>query len=478
VSGKPLVLELELGERVWISLADLEKHLDSESCDEVLEQIRADLTFPNPVYQQALRFSKNHRYIRAPKTLTHYKIRKPKTKPRIECPIGYLEPLVGRLRKHGILVKAVNNLCDNPVSFSSNISLYPYQKQGIEKCLKRHRGILVAPCGAGKTVIALEITALRQQKTLVLVHTLDLMKQWKSQAEEWLGLNASLVGQGHRCLESPLVIATVQTLIRNKGLMAELNDQIGTLIIDECHHTPATTFHKIVGQLRPTYLYGFSATPMREDGLTPIMHLFLGPTLHRILPEDLQKDSQLLKPRLELIETEFRFAYDRDDPESYGQLIDKLIHDKDRNQLIITELNHHSRDKNLILTQRIAHCHILEEGLKKLNPQASTAVITGSTPHSERELILERARAGDLAFLFATQLADEGLDIRCLEKLWMVLPGRSTARIEQRVGRIMRQLDGKKEPVVFDFVDSQTGVLFSQFQSRLSKVYQRLLKIP
>ena len=469
---------MELGEKIWISLTSLQEFLDPTVYEKTLKKIKEDLTFPNPAYIQALRFSKNRHYIRAPKTLSHFKLRKPKTNPGLECPIGYLETLVSRLRQVEIPLQVRNKLCEYPVEFSSKLALYPYQKEATEDCLKRHRGVLVAPCGAGKTIMALELVARRKQKTLVLVHTLDLMKQWQSQCEEWLSLNPALIGQGQRRLDAPIIVATVQTLIRNKSLILDLKKQIGTLIVDECHHTPATTFHKLVGQLRPTYLYGFSATPMREDGLTPIMHLFLGPTLHRVLPEDLQKKSRLLKPRLELIETDFRFAYDRDDPESYGQLLGKLIHDKERNQLIIRELSNHIKDKNLILTQRVAHCHLLEEELKNQYPAATTAVITGTTPHAERDAILEQARLGKIHYLFATQLADEGLDIRCLEKLWMVLPGRSTARIEQRVGRIMRQLEGKKEPVVYDFVDSQTGVLFSQFQSRLTKVYRRLLKIP
>ena len=82
-----------------------------------------------------------------------------------------------------------------------------------------------------------------------------------------------------------------------------------------------------------------------------------------------------------------------------------------------------------------------------------------------------------MAYLFATQLADEGLDIRCLENLWLVTPAKNIGRIEQRIGRIMREFESKSQATVFDFVDSQTKVLFAQYRTRLNKVYKRLLSV-
>ena len=108
----------------------------------------------------------------------------------------------------------------------------------------------------------------------------------------------------------------------------------------------------------------------------------------------------------------------------------------------------------------------------------SSRVITGQTPKEEREIILEEIRQGRNHYLFATQLADEGLDIRRLDKVWLVTPSRNTSRIEQRIGRIMRLFEGKDNACVYDFVDREVKLLEKQFKTRYYKVYKRILNVP
>ena len=469
---------LEIREKLYLDLEQLKNSLSQEALDGLTEELQNALSFENPAFIAALRYGKRKRFIKAPKELCYMHIRKPKTNPSIEIPIGFLETLISILRDHQINFQIKNLLTvQEPKNlFKSSIKLRDYQSKALEDMLKRHRGVLVAPCGAGKTVMALSLIQKRQQTTLILVHTLDLLKQWSSQIQNFLGQTCGLVGGGKKDHNQDIVVATVQTLIRDRTLLLKLQRRIGCLIVDECHHVPASTFTKLVGKLRPNFLYGFSATPNREDGLSPVMHLFLGPTLHQIKPEELQANEQLIRPNLKIIKTKFEFDYNHEEADSYQQLMEALITDSKRNLLIKNSLLEHQNSFNLILSQRVNHCHQLHAMLTFAG--ISSRVITGQTPKEEREIILEEIRQGRNHYLFATQLADEGLDIRRLDKIWLVTPSRNTSRIEQRIGRIMRLFEGKDNACVYDFVDREVKLLEKQFKTRYYKVYKRLLNVP
>ena len=470
-------INLEIREKLTFSLDTLKESLREDQLEFFMSFLEESLTIANPAHQKALRFSRGRKFLRMPREIKYYKLRNPKTRPYIETPVGFLEPLVKILRDLGLQIQVENNLIANQQTYLSKTKLYPYQLAAVEACLKRHRGILVAPCGSGKTVMGVEMIHRRSQATLIIVHTLDLVHQWKEQITNFLRVEAGIIGAGKENLDSKVIIATVQTLIRRPALMMRLNGMVGTILVDECHHVPASTFQKVIAGLRPTFLYGLSATPHREDGLTKAMHLYLGPLLHTVTHEDLRRENRILKPQLKAIETDFFFPFDHEEPDSFSKLMEKLVSDSSRNTLICKWLTQFSNSNNLILSQRISHCQVLIQMVQEALPHAECEILTGNTDKKIRQGIIEKARAGKVAYLFATQLADEGLDIRCLENLWLVTPAKNIGRIEQRIGRIMREFESKSQATVFDFVDSQTKVLFAQYRTRLNKVYKRLLSV-
>ncbi|PCJ19895.1 MAG: hypothetical protein COB02_06840 [Candidatus Cloacimonadota bacterium] len=470
-------IEITISKKVFTSLKALSEALSQEQLESLLHEISQSLSFDNPSYESAKRFSKS-RFVKAPKKLSYFFLRKPKTDPTIEVPLGYLEDYVNILKDFGLKIQVKNLLVTKEKKFKSLINLKAYQKTAVQAMLRRHRGLLIAPCGSGKTIMSIELIAKRQQKTLILVHTIDLLNQWLERIKTFLNVDASIVGKGKKDIDGDIIVATVQTLVRDKKLLMLLENEIGTLIVDECHHTPATTFSKVVSNLRPLYLYGCSATPIREDGLSFIMHLFLGKTLHQIHSKTLQEQNLLLKPELFTIKTDFFYPYDSEDQESYSKMIEELTTCQIRNELIINNLIRTKHEINIVLSQRVAHCHLLKEMLKQQLPEHKIEILTGAVAKKEREQIIQDAREQKISYLFATQLADEGLDIPCLQNLWMVTPSRNTARIEQRIGRIMRLFENKQTPKVFDFIDTKTKVLLSQYKTRLFKVYKRILTIP
>jgi superfamily II DNA or RNA helicase len=110
-----------------------------------------------------------------------------------------------------------------------------------------------------------------------------------------------------------------------------------------------------------------------------------------------------------------------------------------------------------------------------------SALAVGSLVKKARKVVIERMRGGDVRVLFATRLADEGLDIPNLDALVLLTPSRDAARTTQRAGRTLRAVPGKPQPVIYDLVDSQMGLLRSQARTRFFECYRKLapgVKLP
>jgi superfamily II DNA or RNA helicase len=158
----------------------------------------------------------------------------------------------------------------------------------------------------------------------------------------------------------------------------------------------------------------------------------------------------------------------------FGDILADIINDEDRNRLIIDllarECPGHS---SLVLSERVAHCEVLQAMLAARCPRLRSAVIHGKLGKRARRDILARMGSGELDVLFAVDIAKEGLDIPRLDRLFLVAGGRNAAEVEQKVGRIQRSFPGKQNAVVFDFVDDRIAVLKAQHWAR-RKVYKEL----
>ena len=146
-------------------------------------------------------------------------------------------------------------------------------------------GIMKAVPGFGKTVMALYMIAQRTVSTLVIVPNKEIQKQWEQRIHEFLTIppckskRDSYIGiynGSKKKLRGHIDIAVAASLANLENIAVTLKEY-GMIIVDECHHAASDTFTRVLRNVNAKYIYGFSATPKRKDGLEKIMHMFCGP---------------------------------------------------------------------------------------------------------------------------------------------------------------------------------------------------------
>ena len=170
------------------------------------------------------------------------------------------------------------------------------QQTAVEALAANELGVLVAPPGTGKTVIACALIAHHRVPTLVIVDRQPLIEQWRDRLTTHLGLDKRRVGQlgANRKASGVVDLAMAQSLARRDDL-EEVTKRYGLVVVDECHHVPAVTFERAVCQLPVRRWLGLTATPYRRDRLQAMMAMYCGPVRHR-MPES--ADAQLLQREL------------------------------------------------------------------------------------------------------------------------------------------------------------------------------------
>jgi superfamily II DNA or RNA helicase len=355
------------------------------------------------------------------------------------------------------------------------VALRDYQARAVDALAKVTQGTVVLPCGGGKTRVALGAIARLKTPTLVLVHTLDLAEQWRSELRERLRLEAGLIGAGEAS-PAQVTVALIQALARwPRAKLEAFLAGFGLLILDEAHHVAASTFHDIVDHCPARYRLGLTATPEREDGLTPLLELFLGRRLLVVTHDELVAAGVLTVPSIRTITTGFTYRYRG--AEDYARMLTAVAADAPRNRAIIDAVAAEARAGHtcLVLSGRVEHCEFLAEAVRSSGLTA--AALTGGVDRERRKGLLDDARDGRLQVLVATSLADEGLDLPRLSRVFLAFPGRSRGRTIQRLGRLMRPHPSKQTAVLFDFVDKQVPILRRHHLER-RKLYSEVLGIP
>lgn len=389
----------------------------------------------------------------------------------LEIPRGYLGRLLALAKEAGLEVAVDDRrLSFLPVDFTFRGELRPYQETALDAMRKHGSGVLAAPCGSGKTALGCALIAERRQPALILVHTRDLLAQTCAAVRRWLGVEPGVIAE-KTCTFGQVAVGMVQTLVRRD--LEDIRNRFGLVLLDEAHHCPARTFTEVLQQFPAAFRFGLTATPERRDGLFPFLEAVIGPIRHTVTVGDLRDAGQSVVPRIKWRRTEFCSFYTADD---FARLINELVRDRERNTLILETVTQAiDAGRSIIaLTGRVAHAEFLAAETEKVRPGVAVAIV-GAMPKRQRESAIARMRTGEARVLFATSLADEGLDVPVADCLILCTPSRDPGRVTQRLGRVLRALPGKPQPVVYDFVDVEVGVLVSQARTRFFKVYRKLV---
>lgn len=378
--------------------------------------------------------------------------------------------LVSTLLKHYPKIQIIDRTVLSPERFRpSRILLKDYQEEALAALLRKNQGILVSPPGSGKTILGIELMVHRGQKALVLCHTIDLVRQWVSRFEQFTDIKPGII-QGDTYEIRDITIGTVQSLTR--PLDHSFTRQFGMVLLDECHHVPAATFQQLVDQFPACYRYGLTATPEREDGLGFIITAVLGPIIHQVEKDTLVANGSILKPTVKVVQTRTYIPF----VESYQELLAKIVKDEARNRLIVsyvlkeTAAGHYC----LVLSERVRHARELYLRFMEQAPEISAYCITGQDSKETRQKAINAMNAGTGRVLLSTKLADEGLDIPRIDRLFLTCPVRAVNKVTQQIGRIQRTFPGKRDAIVYDFIDNNS-LAESQFRTRNRRIYSDYL---
>ncbi len=360
--------------------------------------------------------------------------------------------------------KVVSTFIDAPaVDFRCKVPLYDYQKEALAALQSAYYGILQSPAGSGKTQIGIALTAALGKKTLWLTHTLDLVKQSRERAQ--LYMSNDLIGEisrGKVNIGKGITFATVQTM--DNLDLRQYRDEWDCIIVDECHRvsgtpTAMTRFYRVLNALRARHKYGLSATVHRSDGTIAATYALLGDIAYAV-PDEAVKD-RVMKVSICPIATGVPISkqcMNTDGTLNFMGMLGYLSEHEARAKLVADYVKKNSEHSCLILSDRLDNLRMIMDDLPEKMRRSAVMVSGGMTTKGlkkEREKAIADMRIGKKKYLFATyQLAKEGLDIPCLDRLFLVTPHQDYAVVTQSIGRIARTHPGKDTPIVYDFVDS------------------------
>jgi len=321
----------------------------------------------------------------------------------------------------------------------------PYQELAAEGFWHGGSGVVVLPCGAGKTIVGAAAMAHAKATTLILVTNTIAARQWREELLKRTTLNEDEIGEysGAKKEIRPVTIATYQVMTKKKnGVYAHLDlfDSYdwGLIIYDEVHLLPAPIF-RFTADIQSRRRLGLTATLVREDGMEGEVFSLIGPKRFDVPWKEIEAQgyiapAECIEVRVNLTETE-RLAYATAEPENRYRSCATTRTKRDVVQALVEK---HADDQVLVIGQYIDQLDDLSETL-------GAPLIKGETPIKEREILFNQFRTGEIRCLVVSKVANFSIDLPDAT-IAIQVSGAFGSRQEeaQRLGRILRpKADGR-----------------------------------
>jgi len=371
--------------------------------------------------------------------------------------------------------------------------LRDYQRKAVDSWLKSKRGIIVLPTGSGKTLVAVNIIFELNVPSLIVVPTLDLVRQWKSVLRESFDME---IGEysGEEKILRPITVATYDTAYL---CAEELGNKFLLLVFDEVHHLPSEGYRHIAEMFCSPYRLGLTATYEREDGLHGELPRLVGGvvfeekvsrlsgkhlaeySLKRIYTELTDEEKIEYKKNYNYYRNylrthnislrnsrDFKFFIMRTgrDPEARKALLARhrarkiALNSSSKLRVLSRLLQKHSKDRVIIFTEH-------NDLVRMISHKFLIPSIIHTTRKEERQDVLEKFKQGIYPRIVSSKVLDEGVDVP-EANIGIILSGTGSKReFIQRLGRILRK-KGNKKAVLYEIVSRETTEVRSSYRRR------------
>lgn len=298
---------------------------------------------------------------------------------------------------------------------------------------------LNAKVGFGKTFLALHIAAKLGEKTLVVCHNTMLRDQWIQEGERLFDMPIGIIGSDKFDIDHSLVVGNIQSLVKKLPVIAK---EFGTVIVDEAHHCPASTFTEFIDGMYAKNKIGLSGTMQRKDGRQVLFKDFFGPKLFQ------PPQSGTLAPTVRIMNTGIALAHG----EGWAVKMNILQYDPSYQSFIAScaKIQIDKGHKVLIIADRVEFLQKVKELIGE-----DCVCIVGGTTLEERQKLAEQIESGEKNCVAGSrQIFSEGISINPLSCVILAVPISAPVGgdglLEQIIGRVQRQSPGKLDPIVLD----------------------------
>ena len=453
----------------------------------IQNQIRSLAAFDNPEFYKNKRLGYSNYYnfsaVYLGKDIDGY----------IQIPRGLREKIIEECEKAGIPIDVSDEReIGHPIRVDFKGDLRTQQELAAEKLLSHSDGVLSAATAFGKTVVCSYLIAERKVNTLILLQSKDLLNQWIDELNKFLEIREEppeyitktgrkkkrqdVIGVLHgnkNTLTGIIDVALVGSMYK-KGEFNDLVNSYGMVIMDECHHAASKTSIELLQKINAKYVYGVSATPKRGDDLDKIIYMLLGPLRHKFTSLERAQEQGIghyFIPRYTRVVDNIESKNDIN--KAYNLISDSKV----RNEMIIEDVRScvNKKQTPVILTRFKDHAKYLYDGLK--NMADHVFLLYGDNSDKKNADIraeLKKIPQDETLILIATgQKIGEGFDFPRLDVLMLAAPVSFEGRLEQYVGRLNRDYEGKEAVYVYDYIDSHIRFFDRMYAKRL-RTYKKI----